>query len=214
MRCSACSSNDMQPKVTAKVQADPGASPWRHLPNTLTGLRMLLVVPLAWMIREAHFDVAVLIAAFAGLSDALDGWIAKRFGWQSWLGGVLDPIADKLMLVACFVSLGMIDAHPLWLTWLVVGRDVVIVLGAVIYHNFVGRINAEPTLLSKITTCIQITYVLAQLMNLSSWVALPPWLLTGLIWLTAASTVVSGLQYVVIWTAKAARESRRLREGR
>jgi cardiolipin synthase len=205
---------DMLPKVTAKVQSDPTASPWRHLPNALTGLRMLLVIPLAWMIREAHFDAAVLIAAFAGLSDALDGWFAKRYGWQSWLGGVLDPVADKLMLVACFVSLGMIDAHPLWLTWLVVGRDVVIVLGAVIYHNFVGRISAEPTLFSKFTTCVQITYVLAQLVNLSSWMALPRWSLAGLIWLTAACTMVSGLQYVVIWTGKAARESRRLREGR
>jgi cardiolipin synthase len=184
------------------------------LPNALTGSRMLLVVPLAWMIREAHFDAAVLIAAFAGLSDALDGWVAKRYGWQSWLGGVLDPIADKLMLVACFVSLGMIDAHPLWLTWLVVGRDVVIVLGAVIYHNFVGRISAEPTLLSKITTCVQISYVLAQLVNLSSWMALPHWLLMGLIWLTAACTLVSGVQYVVIWTAKAARETRRSGGGR
>jgi cardiolipin synthase (CMP-forming) len=199
----------MSSKVTAKVQPDPSTSPWRHLPNALTGSRMLLVVPLAWMIREAHFDAAVLIAAFAGLSDALDGWFAKRYGWQSWLGGVLDPIADKLMLVACFVSLGMIDAHPLWLTWLVVGRDVVIVLGAVIYHNLVGRISAEPTLLSKFTTCVQITYVLAQLVNLSSWLALPHWSLAGLIWLTAAFTLASGAQYVVIWSGKAVRESRR-----
>ncbi len=204
----------MLSKVTAKVQPDRSASPWRHLPNALTGLRMLLVVPLAWMIREAHFDAAVLIAAFAGLSDALDGWIAKRYGWESWLGGVLDPIADKLMLVGCFISLGLIGVQPVWLTWLVVGRDVVIVLGAVIYHNFVGRISAEPTLFSKFTTCVQISYVLAQLVNLSSWMALPHWSIAGLMWLTATCTLLSGLQYVVIWSGKAARESRRLREGR
>jgi cardiolipin synthase (CMP-forming) len=198
----------MSPKLTSTFRSDQSTSPWRYLPNALTVLRMLLVVPLAWMIREAHFDAAVLVAAAAGASDALDGWLAKRYGWQSWLGGVLDPIADKLMLVACFVSLGMIDAHPAWLTWLVVGRDVVIVVGAVIYHNFVGRITAQPTLLSKITTCIQIAYVLVQLVHLSSWMQMPSVLLNGLIWLTAACTLVSGVQYVVIWSRKAMRESR------
>ena len=173
---------------------------------------MLMVVPLAWLIRDARYDAALLLAAVAGLTDALDGWFAKRFGWQSWLGGILDPIADKLMLVGCFVSLGLIGAHPDWLTWLVVGRDVVIVAGAVIYHNFVGRISAQPTLLSKITTCIQIAYVLIQLLALSSWFALPRPLLDGALWLTAAATLASGLQYVVIWSAKAAHETRRKRE--
>lgn len=201
----------MRRQVNSRARPDSSTSPWRHLPNALTVLRMALVVPLAWMIREARFDAAVLVAAIAGLSDALDGWFAKRYGWQSWLGGVLDPIADKLMLVGCFVSLGMIDAHPAWLTWLVVGRDVVIVVGAVIYHNFVGRISAQPLLLSKFTTCIQIAYVLAQLLHLSSWVRLPSALLTGLIWLTAACTLASGAQYVVIWSRKAVRELRRSR---
>jgi cardiolipin synthase len=214
MRYSECSRRNehpwsMLPKVNSRDAPEQSTSPWRHLPNALTVLRMLLVVPLAWMIREAHFNAAVLVAAGAGLSDALDGWLAKHFGWQSWLGGVLDPIADKLMLMACFVSLGMIGAHPAWLTWLVVGRDVVIVLGAIIYHNFVGRISAQPTLLSKFTTCVQIGYVLAQLVHLSSWLHLPAPLLAGLIWLTAVCTLASGAQYVVIWSGKAVRESRR-----
>jgi cardiolipin synthase len=182
-------------------------SPWRHLPNALTCMRMLLVVPLAWMIRSGRYDAALLVAMVAGLSDALDGWFAKHFGWQSWLGGILDPIADKLMLVACFVSLGMIGAHPPWVTWLVVGRDVVIVAGAVIYHNLIGRISAQPTVLSKITTCIQIAYVLMQLVALSSWFALPARLIEAMTWLTIAFTLVSGLQYVVIWSVKAMREA-------
>ena len=184
----------------------PVPSPWRHLPNALTALRMLLVVPLAWLIRDAHFDAALLVAAVAGLSDALDGWLAKRFGWQSWLGGVLDPIADKLMLVGCFLSLGLIGAQPAWLTWLVIGRDVVIVAGAVAYHNLIGRIVAQPTLLSKFTTCVQIVYVLAQLLQLSQWVELPQALMRALVWLTAILTAASGLQYVVVWSRKAMQE--------
>jgi cardiolipin synthase len=176
---------------------------WRHLPNALTGLRMLLVAPLAWLILERHYDVALITATVAGLSDALDGFFAKRFGWQSWLGGILDPIADKLMLVACFVSLGLVGAHPEWLTWLVVGRDVVIVAGAIAYHNLIGRIHAQPTLFSKLTTCIQITYVLAQLVNLSTWFSLPHVWLRFLIWMAAIATFASGLQYVVVWSVKA-----------
>jgi len=191
------------------TKPDRSLSPWRHLPNALTGLRMLLVVPLVWLIRDGQFAGAVLVAAAAGLSDALDGWFAKRFRWQTWLGGVLDPIADKLMLVGCFVSLALIGADPAWLSGLVVGRDVVIVLGAVAYHNFVGRISAQPTLLSKWTTCIQIAFVLLELVRLSGWLALPDAALTALVWLTAACTVASGLQYVVIWSRKAARDTRR-----
>jgi cardiolipin synthase len=181
------------------------ATMWRHLPNMLTVLRMALVVPLAWMIRETRYDEAVVVAAIAGLTDALDGFLAKRFRWQSWLGGVLDPIADKLMLVACFVTLGLVGAHPDWLTGLVVGRDVVIVAGAVAWHNLIGRIHAQPTRLSKLTTVVQIVYVLAQLLHLSHWLELPPRLLEVLIVLTAILTAASGLQYVVVWSRKALR---------
>jgi cardiolipin synthase len=181
------------------------ATMWRHLPNMLTVLRMALVVPLAWMIRETRYDEAVVVAAIAGLTDALDGFLAKRYCWQSWLGGVLDPIADKLMLVACFVTLGLVGAHPDWLTGLVVGRDVVIVAGAVAWHNLIGRIHAQPTRLSKLTTVVQIVYVLAQLLHLSHWLELPPRLLEVLIVLTAILTAASGLQYVVVWSRKALR---------
>lgn len=181
------------------------ATMWRHLPNALTVLRMALVVPLAWLIREARYDEAVVVAAIAGLTDALDGFLAKRCGWQSWLGGVLDPIADKLMLVACFLTLGMVGAHPDWLTWLVVGRDAVIVAGAVAWHNLIGRIHAQPTRLSKLTTVMQIVYVLAQLLHLSHWLDLPTHLMNALISLTAVLTAASGLQYVVVWSRKALR---------
>jgi cardiolipin synthase len=192
------------PPVEPQLMA-PGTSPWRHLPNALTALRMLMVVPLAWLIQGAHYDGALLIAAVAGATDALDGLLAKRYGWQSWLGGVLDPIADKLMLLACFLSLGLIGAHPFWLTWLVIGRDVVIVAGAVAYHYWIGRLNAEPTPLSKFTTCVQIVYVLAQLLHLTTWFDVPT-LTRVLMWATVVLTVVSGLQYVVVWSLRARRE--------
>jgi cardiolipin synthase len=180
-------------------------SPLRHLPNALTALRMLLVIPLVWLIHDGHYDAAVIVALFAGFTDALDGWLAKHFAWQSWIGGIIDPIADKLMLIGCFVSLGLVGAHPEWLTWLVVGRDVLIVAGAIAYHNFIGRISGEPTLLSKINTCVQIVYVILQLINLTTWFELPRSVMTFAIYVTAAITIASGLQYVAIWSAKALR---------
>jgi cardiolipin synthase len=86
----------------------------------------------------------------------------------------------------------------------VVGRDIVIVAGAIAYHNLVGRIDAQPTRLSKLNTCVQIVYVVMQLVNLTSWVEFPHALMTTAIFVTAALAIVSGLQYVIIWTAKAA----------
>jgi len=181
------------------------SSPWRYLPNALTALRMLLVAPLVWLIHDGRYDAAVVIALIAGFTDALDGWLAKHFHWESWIGGILDPIADKLMLIGCFVSLGMVGAHPEWLTWLVVGRDIVIVAGALAYHNFIGRVNAEPTVLSKLNTCVQIVYVVLQLVHLTTWIEFPQAVMTASIYITALFAVASGLQYVIIWTARASR---------
>ncbi|MEO8669805.1 MAG: CDP-alcohol phosphatidyltransferase family protein [Tahibacter sp.] len=181
----------------------------RHLPNLITFLRMLLTVPLVWLLHEGRYDMALGVAVFAGATDALDGFLAKRFGWQSWLGGVLDPVADKLLLVACFVSLAQAEALPTWLAWLVVGRDIVIVAGAVAYHNLVGPLTAHPTWLSKITTCAQITLVFATLVHLSRFGELHKAFNLFLVWGVAALTLASGIDYVVRWTYKAVQEQRR-----
>src|SRR5689334_16611691 len=94
--------------------AQTAASPWRHLPNAITLTRIALVVPLIAVIARENFNAALILVMIAGASDALDGLLAKRCGWQSWLGGVLDPIADKTLLVACFVSLYLVGVMPAW----------------------------------------------------------------------------------------------------
>ena len=173
------------------------------LPNAITLLRMGLAVPLAWLILAGDYSLALVVALLAGGSDAVDGWLAKRFGWDTWLGGVIDPMADKLMLVAAFTALTLRDASPTWLFVLVLARDLVIVAGAVAYHNLVGRLDARPTLLSKFTTLLQILYVLALLVYLSAAPAWPPLLIPALGWLVAAVTLASGLDYIVRWGARA-----------
>lgn len=177
----------------------------RHLPNLITALRIVLVVPLCWLIDKGHFESALLVAAAAAFSDALDGFLAKRFGWQSWIGGMLDPIADKLLLTAAFIWLALAAELPVWLAAVVVGRDLVIVVGAIAYHLLIGRFDAAPSRLSKLTTAVQIAFVLVLLLHLSHWITLAPPLRTLLIAITAGFTLASGLHYVVVWGARARR---------
>lgn len=177
----------------------------RHLPNLITVLRMALVVPLCWLIANEWYEGALAIAAIAGLSDAVDGFIAKRYGWQSWLGGILDPIADKLLLTAAFLSLAVAADLPMWLVALVIGRDLVIVVGATAYYTLIGRFDAEPSRLSKLTTLVQILFVLGELLRLSHLLDVPESVRNACIAITAALTVASGVHYVVVWGTRAVR---------
>lgn len=181
----------------------------RHLPNLITALRIALVVPLCLLILAQRWPQALLVAAVAGVSDALDGLLAKRFGWQSWIGGMLDPLADKLLLTAAFVTLAVVGAIPAWLTVLIVGRDLVIVAGAIAYHALIGRFDAAPTRLSKWTTVVQIVFVLFELQRLAGWLPQVPELDVAMIALTAALTIASGMHYIVVWGRRA-----RARKGR
>ena len=90
---------------------------WRHLPNAITLLRALLAAPIALAIIDDAHGRALVLAMIAGSSDALDGFLAKRFGWRSALGAWLDPAADKLLLITCFTTLVWVDAMPGWLIW-------------------------------------------------------------------------------------------------
>ena len=175
----------------------------RHLPNLVTILRMLLVVPLCWLIDQGRYEGALVIAAIAGFSDAVDGFLAKYYGGQRWLGGILDPIADKLLLIATFLWRAFVGDVPQWLAALVIGRDLVIVGGAVAYYGLIGRFDASPSLLSKLTTVVQIVFVLAELLRLSRWIEMPDNVRNAAIGITAALTIASGLHYVIVWSARA-----------
>ncbi len=174
----------------------------RQLPNVVTGARMLLVVPLVWSLNDGDYRVALALALVAGGSDGIDGWLAKRFGWRTSLGSLLDPVADKLLLAGCFVGLWLVGASPGWLTALVLGRDVVIVVGAVAYHNFVGPLQGDPTLISKATTVAQIAAVLVLLIGLAVR-PLPPGEALAMQVVVAVLTAASGIDYVVRWSVRA-----------
>lgn len=179
----------------------------RQLPNALTVLRMLAVAPLVWLLDQGRHDAALWVVFGAGVSDALDGFLAKQFGWQSRLGGLLDPLADKLLLDACFLGLWAGGSLPGWLAALVVGRDVVILAGAAAWHWLIRPLTATPSLLSKATTLAQVLLVLAWLLHLAhGW--LEPAVLDLGVGAVAALTALSGLDYVLRWSLMARREGR------
>lgn len=178
-----------------------------HLPNLITVARMVAIVPLIWLLVNEAWVAALALAAAAGLSDAVDGFLAKRFNWQSELGGILDPLADKLMLICCFIVLATQGAIPLWLTVLVLGRDFLIVIGATCFYFLIRPVTAAPLLISKVNTFMQIALVLTVLVDLV-WPEIPDEAIMALVWLTCVSTVWSGVHYVWKWGTMAWRESR------
>lgn len=137
----------------------------RDTPNLITGLRILLVAPFLWLLLEERYGAALLLFVIAGVSDALDGFLAKYYGWTSELGELLDPIADKLLLIGAILALGWLNKLPGWLVALVIARDATIVGGAIIHHLRVAPFRAAPLLISKLNTLMQLLLVCVMIIN-------------------------------------------------
>ncbi|EGV32200.1 CDP-alcohol phosphatidyltransferase [Thiorhodococcus drewsii AZ1] len=174
----------------------------RDIPNIISVLRLIAVIPVVYLLLVNAFGWALLLFIVAGISDGLDGFLAKHYGWQSRLGGMLDPLADKTLLVCCFLVLGALGLIPLWLVLAVIFRDLMIVGGAVLYNYRVAEVEAAPIPVSKLNTLLQILLLVAVITN-AGIRPLPDWLLAGLIWGCLVTVVISGAQYVWIWGRKA-----------
>jgi cardiolipin synthase (CMP-forming) len=169
-----------------------------NLPNVIT-LGRLLSVPLAiWVILDGAFDVAFWIFVAAGISDAVDGFIAKRFDMKTPIGALLDPLADKALLAGIYVTLGLAGQLPTWLVILVVFRDVMIIGGFLLIQLLAGRIRWEPLYISKANTVLQILLAAVTLARLGF--RIDDHGLGGLLVLAvAATTILSGGAYLVRW---------------
>jgi len=183
----------------------------KDIPNIISFLRLLLTIPVIWALLEEEFLIALIIFFIAGVSDGLDGFLAKRLNWQSRLGGLLDPLADKALLVSSFLCLGGLGLLPSWLVALVIFRDVVIVTGALVYSIQIEQLNAEPSLISKLNTLLQILLVLVVVVNHGLY-EMPAWVMPGLIVSVAATTALSGIAYVIEWS-KRARDKFQAKDG-
>jgi cardiolipin synthase len=174
----------------------------RHLPNIICVVRILLIWPTVDALYDANYWTALALVAVCAISDGLDGWLAKRFNWTSHLGRILDPLADKLLLVSLFLTATWMNLVPWWLTAVVVGRDVMIGGGAVIYRFWFGRLHGRPTIVSKINTGMQLAVVLAAILGAATGLPTPE-MVVALAFLTLVTTIVSGVDYLAMFTRRA-----------
>jgi cardiolipin synthase len=172
------------------------------IPNAICVARIILVAPLVTALLTGRYGLALGLMVVAGLSDGIDGFLAKTFDWRTRLGGLLDPAADKLLLVSTFLTLTYLGFVPLALTAIVILRDVVIVCGALAYQGLSGDLRGEPTLISKLNTACQLGFVVLT-------IAYAQWLQPPMVWLTLLgaavvfTSITSGLNYVLIWSKRA-----------
>jgi cardiolipin synthase len=174
----------------------------RHLPNLICLFRIALVWPVARALWTGHYSLALVLFLVAAVSDGLDGFLAKHFGWQSVLGKVLDPLADKLLLVTVFVASTWLGLVPWWLTAAAVARDVLIGLGAIVFRFWFGPLRGRPTIASKLNTAMQLGILTGVMMHAA--IGFPPRVLldVGAV-LAFCTTVLSGLDYVITFTRRA-----------
>jgi cardiolipin synthase len=164
-----------------------------NVPNILTLSRILMTPLLMWFLLTRRMNQALVVFLIAGMTDGLDGLIARLFHQKSRFGAILDPLADKFLLVSSFLILGHIGAIPLWLVIVVVARDVLIVLGTASLFLFRFQVEIQPSSLGKLTTLTQLLAVLLAMG--SSLIEVSPW--NYLVFaITAILSVASGTHYV------------------
>jgi len=169
-----------------------------QLPNLITIARIALAPVLILLLKDEEYAASLAVFVIAGISDGLDGYIAKRFHLESRLGSILDPLADKTLLVSSYVMLMLLNHLPFWLMLTVVFRDLLIIGGYLIYTSMVGPVQMRPSWLSKFNTFMQITLVIVILTQQALQWMYPP-LIETFIYAVLLTTVISGLHYLWIW---------------
>jgi len=175
----------------------------RYLPNVLSLARVAFIVPFLIFIAQHNYVYAFYIFLLSGFTDGLDGWLARYFHWNSAFGSLIDPVADKLLIVSSFIALACIGVLPWWLVVLVFLRDITISVGVVVwYYLLQSIIDFKPTYLSKFNTVLQLALVTLCLFKLA-FMSVPTYLLDLLIIITTVTTATSYLDYVWTWSYKA-----------
>ena len=166
-----------------------------NIPNLLTLIRIILTPLVVIFMIQGRFLGAFFVFTLAGITDALDGLIARWLGQKTRIGAVLDPVADKMLLSTSYVVIAVMDMIPDWLAVIVISRDIIIALGVLILFLFKGGVEIKPTALGKLTTLVQLGTVFLVLLNIQFpfFYGLESWLFSA----TAFVTVTSGFQYMV-----------------
>ena len=174
---------------------------WTQLPNIITSIRLLLLIPLSHYLIAENYQTALIIFFIAGTSDALDGFLAKRYDWVSRFGSILDPIADKALLVITMAILTFNQKISLLLFSCVAIRDIYIFAGAYFYYKQIGPFNMQPSLISKFNTFAQILMVTLILVSLG-YMKVPEPIIPVLVILVYLTVITSTLHYSFVWGRK------------
>lgn len=169
-----------------------------NIPNLITLGRVILVPIVFWLLLTGQTQAAFFLFVIAGISDAVDGFLAKRYGWTTELGAYLDPLADKLLIVSIFVALGVKSALPSWLVIAVVSRDILIVAGVVLSWLLDRPMTIKPAVVSKFNTVAQIVLAGTVLADDGFGLGMEA-LRVGLVWITGVLTIASLLTYLRTW---------------
>jgi len=172
------------------------------VPNLLTLLRIAACPVLVLVLNEGNYEVALILFLASGITDGLDGYIAKKFDCVSTLGKILDPIADKLLISSAYVMLALVGDIPFYLLVVVIFRDLVIVIGYFVLQMVMDEeVPIRPIYSSKLNTFLQIVLVIVLLFEKANWLTIP-YAMNVLIVGVIATSVVSGLLYVWHWGIK------------
>ena len=169
-----------------------------NIPNFITLGRIISVPVIFWLLLSGQSKIAFFVFVCAGISDAVDGYLAKRFHWDTELGSYLDPLADKLLIVSIFIALGVRNELPLWLVIAVVSRDILIVAAVLLAWLLDQRVRIKPLAVSKANTLAQIVLAATVLADGAFGLGLE----TGrvaLVWITGALTLLSLAAYLRAW---------------
>ena len=171
----------------------------RHqIPNLLTLARIAAVPVLILFLYKGRYGAALAVFVLAGITDGLDGWIAKRFKCVTRLGSILDPLADKILIVSTYVMLVLAGDLPFWLILLIGFRDLGIIAGVLVLNTLNGHVQMQHSLLSKVNTFLQISLVILVMVERIGFIALEP-VAEILLWFVAVTTVASAIHYVYFW---------------
>lgn len=172
-----------------------------QVPNIITVARLAIIPLLILLLKEQNYPAALIVFILAGLSDGLDGFIARRFHLESHLGGVLDPLADKLLMLSTYVTLTLLGHIDFWLLLVVISRDFLLIGGYLVVTSQSGAVKMEASLYSKLNTVMQIVLVVAILFEQAKIFSMP-FLTDFLIYTVLITTVISGAHYYWIFIIK------------
>jgi len=166
------------------------------------------VLPIAVAIIEGGFILCLALFCIAGISDGLDGYLARKYGWVTAFGKIIDPLADKLLLLVTSVTLGLLGYFPLMVLFLMIAKDLAVVGGVLVYTVLAGFPEVRPLLVGKVTTVLQILLIGYIMITLVVNMPVASMFTPILVWIVVIATILNGCSYLWLWTDKLAQDLR------